>query len=421
MENEEKEIWELSCKHQRIQTVMHYVNRNSLVEEHHRQCGNKASGVDRETKDSYGRNLEMNITDLLKRMKSFTYRPKPARRTYIPKMTGKLRPLGIPSYEDKLVQGVMARVLNSIYEPRFLECSYGFRPNKNCHDVIRNINTTIYKQPIGWVVEADIKGYFDAIDHTWLMKFLEHDMQDKNFLRYVVRFLKAGIFEDGGWKKSERGSPQGGLISPVLANVYLHYVLDLWFEKVVKPRMRGEAYLFRYADDFLVLFQHEDDARKFYETLPKRLAKFNLEVAEDKTRMIRFGRGTGSKETFDFLGFTHINGKTKNGNYAIVHRTSKKKLLAKQQALKQWLRWNMHRPVKEIFRGLNRRLVGHYQYYGISGNSKGIGKFYYYCVNTLFKILRRRGQKHRINWEIFKRMIHDIGLAPPRICVNIWH
>jgi hypothetical protein len=244
------------------------------------------------------------------------------------------------------------------------------------------------------VVEADIKGYFDAIDHTWLMKFLEHDIQDKNFLRYVVRFLKAGIFEDGSWRKSEQGSPQGGLVSPVLANVYLHYVLDLWFEKVVKPRMRGEAYLFRYADDFLGLFQHEDDARKFYKTLPKRLAKFNLEVAEDKTR---------------------------NGNYAIVHRTSKKKLKMKQQTVKQWLRWNMHRPVREIFRGLNRRLVGHYRYYGISGNSKGIGKFYYYCVRTLFKTLRRRGQKHRINWDIFKRMIHDIGLAPPRICVNIWY
>jgi retron-type reverse transcriptase len=174
--------------------------------------------------------------------------------------------------------------------------------------VIRKINTTIYKQPIGWVVEADIKGYFDAIDHTWLMKFLEHDIQDKNFLRYVVRFLKAGIFEDGSWRKSEQGSPQGGLVSPVLANVYLHYVLDLWFEKVVKPRMRGEAYLFRYADDFLGLFQHEDDARKFYKTLPKRLAKFNLEAAEDKT---------------------------KNGNYAIVHRTSKKKLKMKQQTVKQ--------------------------------------------------------------------------------------
>jgi len=420
VENEEKEIGELSCKYQRIQTLMHYVNRNSLLEEHHRQCGNKASGVDRETKDSYGRNLDENIADLLKRMKSFTYRPKPVRRTYIPKMTGKLRPLGIPSYEDKLVQGVMARVLNSIYEPRFLECSYGFRPNKNCHDVIRNINTTIYKQPIGWVVEADIKGYFDAIDHTWLMKFLEHDIQDKNFLRYVVRFLKAGIFEDGSWTKSEQGSPQGGLVSPVLANVYLHYVLDLWFEKVVKPRMRGEAYLFRYADDFLGLFQHEDDARKFYETLPKRLARFKLEVAEDKTRMIRFGRGTGSKETFDFLGFTHINGKTRNGNYAIVHRTSKKKLRMKQQTVKQWLRWNMHRPVREIFRGLNRRLVGHYQYYGVNGNSKGIGKFYNYCVETLFKTLRRRGQKHRINWDIFKRMVRDIGLVPPRICVNIW-
>jgi len=403
-----------------MQTLMHHVNRTSLVEEHHRQCGKKASGVDRETKESYGQHLEENVADLLKRMKSFSYRPKPVRRTYIPKMNGKLRPLGIPSYEDKLVQGVMANVLNNIYEPRFLDCSYGFRPNRNCHDAIRDINTTIYKQPIGWVVEADIKGYFDAIDHSWLMKFLEHDIQDKSFLRYVVRFLKAGIFEDGSQRISERGSPQGGLISPVVANVYLHYVLDLWFAKVVKPRMRGQAYVFRYADDFLGLFEHEEDARKFYEVLPKRLAKFSLEVAEDKTRMIRFGRGTDSKKTFEFLGFTHINGKARNGSYAIVHRTSKQKLKAKQQAVKQWLRWNMHRPVREIFSGLNQRLIGHYQYYGISGNSKGIGHFYHYCVRMLFKTLRRRSQKHRINWKIFKRMIYDIGLASPMVCVNIW-
>src|SRR6056297_529097 len=290
---------------------MHYVNRNSLLEEHHRQCVNKASGVDRETKDSYGRNLDENIADLLKRMKSFTYRPKPVRRTYIPKMTGKLRPLGIPSYEDKLVQGAMARVLNNIYEPRFLECSYGFRPNKNCHDVIRNINTTIYKQPIGWVVEADIKGYFDAIDHTWLMKFLEHDIQDKNFLRYVVRFLKAGIFEDGSWTKSEQGSPQGGLVSPVLANLYLHYVLDLWFEKVVKPLMRGECYLIRYIDDFVVCFQYRSDALKFERALKQRLGRFKLELEPTKTRLVEFGRFSqrhakerGRKqETIYFLGF----------------------------------------------------------------------------------------------------------------------
>ena len=235
--NEEKEIWELSGAHKRLQTLIHHVNEYSLKEEHLRQSRNKASGIDGMTKAEYSRNLDANIEDLLLRMKSFSYRPKPARRTYIPKLGGKMRPLGIPSYEDKLVQGVMAKVLNGVYEPRFMNCSYGFRPNRNCHDVIREINSTIYRQPIGWVVEADIKGYFDNIDHSWLMKFLEHDIQDKNFLRYIVRFLKAGIMEDGQNLDSDSGSPQGGLISPILANVYLHYVLDIWFEKVVKPRI----------------------------------------------------------------------------------------------------------------------------------------------------------------------------------------
>lgn len=216
-------------------------------------------------------------------------------------------------------------------------------------------------------------------------------------------------------------STLGGLISPVLANVYLHYVLDIWFEKVVKPRLRGEAYLFRYADDFLALFEYEDDARKYYEVLPKRLSKFNLEVAPEKTRMIPFGRSSGSRETFDFLGFTHINGKSRKGGYRVVHRTSKKRLVAKRQAMKQWLRLNMHNPVRDIIRGLNMRLVGHYRYYGISGNSKSLGKFHYYCVNTLYKVLRRRGQKRKLNWEGFNRILDAHKIARPRVCVDIWH
>jgi group II intron reverse transcriptase/maturase len=421
VEHDEKEIWELSKKHRKLQTLMHYVNTDSLMKEHMLQCGKKASGVDRVTKDEYGQQLEKNIEDLLSRMKTFSYRPKPVRRTYIPKTNGKLRPLGIPSYEDKLVQGAMARVLNDVYEPRFLDCSYGFRPGKSCHDVIHDINQTIMSHPIGWVVEADIKGYFDHIDHEWLMKFLQVDIADKNFLRYIVRFLKAGIFEDGQLMKSEEGSPQGGLISPILANVYLHYVLDLWFTKKVHPLMRGKAFLYRYADDFLVLFQYEEDAKRFYEVLPKRLEKFNLKVAEEKTRIIPFGRNSGSKETFDFLGFTHINGKTRKGYYRVVHRTSQKKLQAKRQEIKLWMMMNMHRPVQELIMGLNRRLVGHYRYYGISGNSQSLSGFFYYCRRRLFRVLRRRGQKRPMTWERFERLLSVYPMATPRIYVNIWY
>jgi group II intron reverse transcriptase/maturase len=397
---------------------MHYVNRENLMEEHRAQVRGKAAGIDGATKESYGAGLEEHVDDLLRRMKSFSYRPRAVRRTYIPKTNGTVRPLGIPAYEDKLVQGVMANVLTEVYEPRFLDCSYGFRPKRSCHDVIREINQTIMIRKVNYILDADIKGFFDNVDHEWLVKFLENDIQDKNFIRYVVRFLKAGIMENGNVSDSDRGTPQGGLVSPVLANLYLHYVLDLWFEKVVKRHLRGEAYLYRYADDFVVLFQYEDDAKRFYEALVKRLAKFKLAVAEEKTRIIPFGRYTGTKETFDFLGFTHVNAVTRTGKYTVLHLTSKKKLKAKRESAKQWIRWNMHRPVMEIVGKLSRKLIGHYNYYGVNGNLGGLYKFFEYIKLTLYKALRRRGQKHKINWETFERIWELI--PRPRICKDIW-
>ena len=260
VEHELKEIRYQSRTYARLETLMNRVNATSIKEAHRRQMKDKAVGVDGITKAEYGEKLDENVANLIARMKRFSYKPQPVRRVYIPKANGKLRPLGIPAYEDRLVQSVMAELLNDIYEERFLDCSYGFRPDRNAHQVVRFINQTIMTKKVNYVLEADIKGFFDNVDHDWMMKFLEHDIADKNFLRYVKRFLIAGIMEGTERKDSDKGTPQGGQISPVLANVYLHYVLDLWYEKVIRSRCKGEVYYVRYADDFLMLFQYENEA-----------------------------------------------------------------------------------------------------------------------------------------------------------------
>ena len=325
MENERKDIKYQVKMGYKPTSLIHLVNKETLKEQHEKQQKGKASGIDEITKEEYDRKLDENLDRLMNRMKKFSYKPLPVRRTYIQKLNGKLRPLGIPAYEDKLVQGVMADILNEIYECKFLDCSYGFRPNRNCHQALRAINQHIMINKVNYILDADIKGFFDNVSHEWLMKFLEHDIGDKKFLRYVKRFLISGYMEDMKYYETNKGTPQGGLISPILANVYLHYVLDLWFEKYVKPKLKGEAYLVRYADDFLIMFQYEEEAKKVYEILIERFAKFGLEMEKDKTRIIPFGRFKGTKETFDFLGFMHYNGITKTGKYTIGHKMSKKK------------------------------------------------------------------------------------------------
>ena len=363
-------IREQSAKYPRVENLMHNVNEETLMSEHRKQNRKKAVGVDGVSKDRYDENAEENIRELVKRMKKFQYKPLPVKRVYIPKANGKKRPLGLPSYEDKLVQGVMADILNDVYEPRFLDCSYGFRENRNAHQVVRYINQTIMCRKVNYVLEADIKGFFDNVDHDWLMKFLEHDIADKNFLRYIKRFLIGGIMEGTELKESDRGTPQGGLISPVLANVYLHYVLDLWFEKGIKPRLKGEGYYVRYADDFLIMFQYENEAGKVMQALIPRLGKFGLEVAEDKTRILPIGRFKGTKEDFDFLGFTFYNTKTRTGKYRVGVRTSKKKLKAKKQAVKAWLKTRLTKPVADTMKTLAAVIRGHCNYYGVPRYSK---------------------------------------------------
>ena len=419
MGNERGDIRSQSIKYKKLQTLMYHINKETLIKEHQKQSVNKASGIDKMTKDKYEENLYNNIDNLLSRMKKFSYKPQAVRRIYIPKANGKLRPLGIPAYEDKLVQGVMANVLNEIYEPRFLECSYGFRENRNCHMAIAKIKKSIMTKPVNYILDADIKGFFDNVDHKWLIKFLEHDIEDKNFIRYIIRFLKSGIMEKEVIKENLKGTPQGGLISPVLANVYLNYVLDNWVEKWIKPRAKGYVEIVRFADDFIVMFQYENEAKAFYEVLKKRLSKFKLELEENKTRIIPFGRLKGSKETFDFLGFTHINGKTRKGKYLVKHITSKKKMKVKRNDFKLWMKENMHKPIIEIMETIKRKLTGHYNYYGINNNSISICNYYLYVKWTTYRILNRRHQKRSMSYKIFIRIWNGLQMPTPRIKVNI--
>ena len=403
----------------KLQTIMHYVNKETLKKQHEKQEEGKASGIDGMTKEKYGINLERNIDNLLERMKKFSYHPRPVRKTYIPKANGKLRGLGIPCYEDKLVQGAMADVLNEVYENIFYNFSYSFRPKKNCHQAISQINWLIMTKKVNYILDADIKGIFDNIDHDILMMFLEHEIADKNFLRYVKRFLKAGVIEDYKYYESDKGTPQGGLISPILANVYLHYVLDNWFQ-VIKKKLKGEAYLIRYADDFVLMFQYEETAKEFYKILVERMRKFKLELAEDKTRILPFGRFKGTKETFDFLGFTFSNGTTLTGKYRPNIKTNKKRLKQKFEVVKKWLHDKMHEPIIEVGKSIKRKIIGHYTYYGINGNYSSLLKFYKYMKYTWYRTLRKRSQKNKIKYRDFLRIWQYLEMPMPEIYVNIW-
>jgi RNA-directed DNA polymerase len=415
-------------RNERFTALAHYINPETLAMSHQSMKSGKASGIDSVTRDEYGSNLDANLADLVSRMKRQAYKPQPARRVYIPKPgSQKQRPLGIPSYEDKLVQRVMAQVLGAIYEADFLNCSFGFRPGRGSHDALKVLGYVLEAKKVSYVVDADIKGFFDHVSHEWMMKFLEHRVADPNFLRLIARFLRAGIMEAGVKYDTPEGTPQGGVISPILANVYLHYVLDLWFEGIFRKQCRGEAYLVRYADDFVCCFQYREDAEAFLASLVERLAKFNLEVAEDKTKIVEFGRfaeerskGNGKPGTFDFLGFTHYCGKSKKGKFRVKRKTNRKKLNASLKRNKEWLRQNLTLPAKQLMPLLRAKLIGHYRYYGITDNGETISNFGDKVKKQLYWWFNRRSQGKHFNWEKFNLFLRVCPLPRAKVYVSMY-
>ena len=334
-------------KRLKFTSLIHHVNESNLAECYRELKANKACGIDGETVEAYGKNLQERLSQLVASMKSKQYRPKPVKRVYIPKAgKNEKRGLGIPSVEDKLVQIMLKKILEQIYEAEFLDVSYGFRPKLSCHDAVKALDKTVMTKPINYIVEVDIKGFFDNVNHYWLQRCLEEKIVDRNLLWLVRRFLKAGVVEDGKQLATDVGTPQGGVISPLLANIYLHYVLDLWFKKEIKSQARGHMELIRYCDDFVVCCESEKDAKNFLELLNTRLEKFGLQVSEDKTKVIKFGRqvwkqaqrSKGKVETFTFLGFTHYCGKSRQGYFVMGHKTSKENFCRKLKETKEWLK-----------------------------------------------------------------------------------
>lgn len=384
-----------------------------------------APGVDGVTKDKYGEELESHLEDLAGRLGRMGYIPQPVRRTYIAKAgSDKKRPLGMPTVEDKVVQMAVTRVLSAIYEADFLECSYGYRLRRGCHDALGALGRAIQHKKVNWIVEADIRGFFDHVNHEWLMKFLGLRIGDRRILRLIWRMLKAGVMEDGLVRASEEGTPQGAILSPVLSNVYLHYVLDLWFERRFRAQCRGEAYLFRYADDFVVCFQYREEAERFLTALKDRLEQFHLEVEPSKTKLLRFGRfaredearNGREPETFDFLGFTHHCGQTRAGQFKLQRRTSKKRFRAKLRAITAWIRNDRHKAKAGLLlRQAKRRLQGHLNYYAITDNRRRCQSFRDQFERVLFKWLNRRSQRDSYTWEQFHSALDWVGWPSIRI------
>ncbi len=375
-----------------------------------------AYGVDEVSAQDYQQHLGENIRNLVERLKRRRYRAKLIRRHYIPKGEGQWRPLGIPAVEDKLLQLAVLRILEAIFEQDFLRCSYGYRPRVGALDAVDWLTIKLQFGRYHYVVEADIKGFFDHIDHNWMLRMLAERIDDRALLRLIRKWLKAGVLEaDGKVVHPAMGTPQGGIVSPILANVYLHYALDLWFQRVLKPRCRGEACLIRYADDFVCAFEKKEDAQRFYREVRERIRKFGLEVVAEKTRVIAFSRLEPGNGSFEFLGFEFRWGNDRSGREHLKRRTSRKKLRSSLKGFTDWCKENRHLKLRVLFEQLNSKLRGYYNYYGVHGNYGSLKQFFSSAMRILMKWLNRRSQRRSYNWSGFTAVLQHFQVKRPRV------
>ena len=410
-------------------SMAQYLNVSLLAYCYQRLDRNKAIGIDKVSWQKYGLNLEANLTDLVSRLKRKSFRPAPTKRVYIPKGEHSTRPIGISTIENKIVEKGITEILQSIYEEDFLLCSYGFRPEKNAHQALQRIDTSIMSKPVNHIIEADIEGFFDNVSHERLIEFLQIRIKDSSLIFLIKRFLKAGYVDNELLVRNKKGTPQGSILSPLLANIYLHYVLDTWIEQKVKLYIKGYCQLVRYADDFVILVQYKTDADRINQALYKRFTKYDLTLQQAKTRQFSFGRyeKQNSKQqkrkpnTFDFLGFTHFIDKTRKGYFKLGRKTSSKKFRQKCKELNQWLKSIRNLiPTKEWWKILGAKLRGHYQYYGVSGNYPRISKYYQIAIRLVHKWLNRRSQKSRMNWNNLNKYLTHYQLPKPSIRHNFY-
>lgn len=411
----------------KFSSLAHHITKELIWESLARMPKYTAPGIDRETVDGAQKDFDLWIEELIESIHRKSYKPPAVRRVWIPKPgKSEKRPIGVPTVVDRALQRSTAEVLSAIYEQDFLNCSFGGRPGRGAHNALATLNEIIVGENVGWVLEADLKNFFGSLDHQWMLKFVQHRVGDPRIISMINRWLKAGVMENGEIQASEVGTPQGGSISVLLSNVYLHYVLDLWFEKVVKPRLKGQAYLIRYIDDFIVCFEYRSDANQFHEVLKKRLEKFALTLEPNKTRLIEFGRFAtrhtkeqGKRlETIYFLGFTHYCTRSRKGNFKVGRKTEKTRLRRSIVKMQATLREIRHSSIKEQVAVINPVLRGHYNYYGMAGNSKSLIKFYFKIEQYWRKMLSSRCSKGYVTWEKFQAIKSTFPLARPKLSIT---